>query len=156
MWRQDKQSCRLKYAKLKRGVSAGLDIQTPLIVPSFSSRGFADVAMIHGAVSHNLYGVSLISAPDIANGFLPPDALLATNVVVLDSGGYETNYVDPPQSLCSCINPWSLERYRNSVTDIQELANVVAVSLTAHPNWNCRLKALWKTYRSPKLQHSIS
>ena len=119
-------SIEMRQAQTRR--VAGMGIQTPLIVPSFSSRGFPDVAMIHGAVSHNLYGVSLISASDIANGFLPAAALLATNVVVLDSGGYETYDGDPTQELCSCSNQWSLERYRTSITDIQELANVVAVS----------------------------
>ncbi len=119
-------SIEMRQAQTRR--VAGLGIATPMIVPSFSSRRFPDVAMIHAAVSHNLYGVSLVSAPDVANGFLPAEALLATNVVVLDSGGYETNNVYPTQELCSCDNQWSLERYRTSVADIQELANVVAVS----------------------------
>lgn len=119
-------SIEMRQAQTRR--VAGLDIETPMIVPSFSSRGFPDVAAIHNAVSHNLYGVSLVSAPDIANGFLPAEVLLTTNVVVLDSGGYETNYADLTQGLCSCSNRWSSVGYRNSVTDIQELANVVAVS----------------------------
>ena len=118
-------SIEMRQAQTRR--VAGLDVETPVIVPSFSSRGFPDVATIHGAVSHNLYGVSLVSAPDVANGSLPADALLATNVVVLDSGGYETNNVYPTQDLCSCSNQWSLERYRASVADIQELTNVIAV-----------------------------
>ena len=114
-----------------------LDIATPLVVPSFSSRGFPDVATIHDAVSHNLYGVSLVSAPDVANGFLPADALIATNVVVLDSGGYETNNVYPARELCVRGNQWSMERYRKSVSDIQELANVVTVSFDRH----CQLES---------------
>lgn len=105
-----------------------LGVGTPIIVPSFSSRGFPDVAAIHDAVSHNLYGVSLVSASDIANEFLPAKALSATNVIVLDSGGYEANNSDIPHGMCSCGNRWSLERYRNLISDIPQLANIIVVN----------------------------
>ena len=66
-----------------------LQVKTPLIVPSFSSRGFPSVWSIYAEMKHRLYGVCLVSASDLANGFIPTDAIDISNITILDSGVYE-------------------------------------------------------------------
>lgn len=60
---------------------------TPLLVPSFSSRGFPDLSEIHHFLSPFVTNVSLVSAFDIHNGYLEPDNIYASDVVIIDSGG---------------------------------------------------------------------
>ena len=56
-----------------------LQVKTPLIVPSFSSRGFPSVGSIYAEMKNRLYGVCLVSASDLANGFIPADAIDLSN-----------------------------------------------------------------------------
>lgn len=76
---------------------AGLKIRTPLLIPSFSSKGFhvtpqkSDVKAALEIASEWLTDVMLISAYDLVHGYVPPpDALTNTpELIVVDSGGYE-------------------------------------------------------------------
>ena len=62
--------------------------QTPAIVPSFSSKGFPDVAKIIESLSSMITESALISAYDLSYGFVkaPP---FYPEYLILDSGGYE-------------------------------------------------------------------
>ena len=66
-----------------------VDVSTPLIVPSFSSSGFPDVARIYNEMRAGLYGVCLVSALDLASGCIPTDVTDEVNLVLIDSGMYE-------------------------------------------------------------------
>jgi hypothetical protein len=74
----------------------GVRISTPLLVPSFSSKGFA-VLDGHSEIT-NLFKVGqeflteslLVSAYDIAYGFIPRENELPPELTFCDSGGYET------------------------------------------------------------------
>ena len=66
-------------------------VQTPLIVPSFSSRGFPAIRDIYEALISKLYGVCLVSSWDLRKGYLPPHAVTDTDVVIVDSRGYEND-----------------------------------------------------------------
>ena len=105
---------------------SGVVIDTPLLVPSFSSKGFSlgrdkagrdksEVGQILRTASEVITGVYLISAFDIANGHLPPPGKLPMKpeLIILDSGGYE---VSDESDLSEVVRPradgslWSLEK----------------------------------------------
>lgn len=54
------------HAQIRRVHKLG--VATPLIAPSFSSRGFPYVSEIWEEFRHRLYGVCLVSAFDVAGG----------------------------------------------------------------------------------------
>ena len=62
--------------------------QTPAIVPSFSSKGFPEVAKIIESLSSIITESALVSAYDLSHGFIetPPHY---PEYLILDSGGYE-------------------------------------------------------------------
>ena len=64
--------------------------RTPLLVPSFSSKGFPDVHKIIEYSSELIDGVTLVSADDLYyEKKFPP--LTFPSLIFLDSGGYETS-----------------------------------------------------------------
>ena len=108
-----------------------LEVPTPLVVPSFSSRGFPALGSIHRDMVHKLYGVCLMSAWDLAEGLLPSSATLATDVVIIDSGGYEVpgDFAAQPSSIASQSDLcWSVHRYRDVLTNIGDGANALVVT----------------------------
>ncbi|MGY6649574.1 hypothetical protein [Wenyingzhuangia sp. IMCC45574] len=76
----------------------GVDVRTPLLVPSYSSKGFA----IHDGKSELcntmefakefIYESQLISAYDVYHNHMPNiDSINSTQITIIDSGGYETS-----------------------------------------------------------------
>ena len=91
--------------------TAGVD--TPLLVPSFSSRGFPNLAVLHDFLSSEVPEASLVSAYDIHHRLLPPKSVNGSDLVIVDSGGYEAKLTyDPDEAYVddSRGNAWSLER----------------------------------------------
>ncbi len=102
---------------------SGLSFQTPLLVPSFSSKGFRvtkDGSEVREALkftSEWLTDTMLISAYDLAHGHIPsPESMDVTpELIIVDSGGYETRIEHdwstavhwPHQPL-----PWNKKRLR--------------------------------------------
>ena len=89
----------------------GVRIDTPLLVPSFSSKGFqirtdktSEVQVILKAAGEFITESYLISAYDISYKLIPrPDKLpFRPNVIVLDSGGYE---ISKSRDMSDVINP---------------------------------------------------
>jgi hypothetical protein len=74
----------------KRSISLnGQEIdRTPLLVPSFSSKGFPDISKIVSANSELISGPILVSAYDLHYGKIQPPFDFAS-LIFLDSGGYE-------------------------------------------------------------------
>jgi len=64
--------------------------KTPLLVPSFSSKGFPEVAKIIETLSGTITGSTLISAYDVANNYVPTPPTFPS-FFILDSGGYESS-----------------------------------------------------------------
>jgi len=62
--------------------------RTPLLVPSFSSKGFPDVAKVVATTSEVIDGPALVSAYDLWHKKVEPPFDFAT-LLFLDSGGYE-------------------------------------------------------------------
>src|SRR2546425_8485407 len=65
-------------------------VKTPLLCPSFSSKGFRDVSEIIEFMSEFITGGVLVSAYDIHHGAVSVKKLVFPQIVFLDSGGYET------------------------------------------------------------------
>lgn len=69
----------------------GVEVErTPLLVPSFSSKGFPDVHKIIESCSELIEGVTLVSAYDIHYGKVHPPFDFPS-LIFLDSGGYEAS-----------------------------------------------------------------
>lgn len=67
-----------------------LDLQTPMLVPSFSSKGFPDVKNVVEVTSEVIDGPALFSAYDIHYDYIAPPFTFPS-VSFLDSGGYEAS-----------------------------------------------------------------
>ena len=108
-----------------------VEVSTPLIVPSFSSSGFPDVAYIYNEMRDSLYGVCLVSALDLASGCIPADVTDDVNLVVIDSGMYEVRtkigapiYTLPPVASYD----WSRRQYSNVASRIDPMSNTILVN----------------------------
>ena len=108
-----------------------LDVPTPLVVPSFSSRGFPLLTEIWNELSHKLYGVCLVSAFDVAEGRIPSDVTDLVNVVFWDSGLFETNdeWTEANgHGAQSKSVKWTKEQYRDTLKNIGRTGNSVVVN----------------------------
>jgi hypothetical protein len=84
---------------------SGAVLETPILIPSFSSKGFgfqtkrtasgisecSEVEDIFKAASEFLTDSMLVSAFDIYHGYLPKPEHALTEITFVDSGGYETS-----------------------------------------------------------------
>src|SRR5438876_3135748 len=106
-------------------------IETPLLVPSFSSRGDVDLTYLFELTSPYISKAVLLSAYDIHHSHINERSIYVSDVVFIDSGGYEARNVDDLGVGFSSHyqpKPWSLERYREVLDRIRPLAQVVLVS----------------------------
>ena len=108
-----------------------VDVSTPLIVPSFSSSGFPDVACIYNEMRESLYGVCLVSALDLDSGCIPADVTDEVNLLLVDSGMYEVRtevgvpvYSHPPVA----SHNWSRQKYLSVAGGIDPFANTILVN----------------------------
>ncbi len=67
----------------------GVEFRTPLLIPSFSSKGFATTAKIVAFMSEFITGPVLVSAYDISHKNIASRNLRFAPCIFLDSGGYE-------------------------------------------------------------------
>lgn len=113
----------------KRRVIKKLDISTPLLVPSFSSRGFPEAATIQRNIAAYLPAAVLISCYDLHYGLIDFDDV--SNVVFLDSGGYEASpFPDIPadQPPSAAAQAWDRERYLATLRNARDLSTSIIVS----------------------------
>ena len=108
-----------------------VEASTPLIVPSFSSRGFPFVKEIYTEMKDKLFGVCLVSALDLARSHVPPSVLEDVNLVFLDSGLYEAR--NDEFSVDGSYGPkgradWTREEYLRVAKGVGEGNNVVLVN----------------------------
>ena len=108
-----------------------LGVATPLVAPSFSSRGFLHLSDIWEEFRHKLYGVCLISAFDIASGRIPNGVAELVNVAILDSGLYETRVRKPDLNATESSphsEDWAREQYLEAVQGMGAQGNLVLVN----------------------------
>jgi hypothetical protein len=106
-------------------------VDTPLLVPSFSSRGFPEVASLYRELQNDLYGVCLVSAFDLSKQHIASDLRDIADLILLDSGVYETK---PFAVAADGYHPspvhgsWERSDYRSYLPAVEPSANVLAVS----------------------------
>ena len=106
-------------------------VGTPLIVPSFSSCGFPQVADIYDLMKDKLFGVCLVSALDIALNRIPTNVTDEVNLVLLDSGMYEARTTASRQiddRLSDASGYWVRQEYLEIAGCIDSGANVILVN----------------------------
>jgi hypothetical protein len=113
-----------------RGINR-FGVRTPLLIPSFSSRGFPDVGQLLELLRDDLYGVCLVSAFDVAQKYIRMNLADVADLVVLDSGVYETSPIAiaadryaPPLTGVG----WTRDGYRAMLSALTAETNVLAVS----------------------------
>ena len=108
-----------------------LEVGTPLIAPSFSSRGFPHISKIWEELKHKLFGVCLVSAFDVAGGRIPMGVADMVNVVILDSGLYETKTesVEPHYFHTHASEfIWTKEHYHEVVKGMGKGGNIILIN----------------------------
>ncbi|MGK3985113.1 hypothetical protein WME99_18840 [Sorangium sp. So ce136] len=118
---------------------------TPLLVPSFSSKGFPPlrdgkpwVARALETTSEWLTDMMLISAYDIHYGYIPdPTALACTpELTIVDSGGYEVSFDDD-------LSAVTVRDHEPRAWSPEQLAGVL-------DKWPQRFAAMFVSYDHPK------
>lgn len=110
---------------------AQIGVETPLLVPSFSSRGFPELASLYRELRNDLYGVCLVSAFDVSTQLIDSDLADIADLILLDSGVYETK---PFAVAADGYHPspshgaWERSDYRAYLPAVEPSANVLAVS----------------------------
>src|SRR5699024_10768593 len=107
------------------------DIKTPLLVPSFSSKGFQDIGSIHCYLKDSLSDTSLISAYDLHYNFIRNDNIYETDIVFIDSGCYERNQEHDLSEIYGIEyipKLWNFELYKNTVKKIEPISDIVLVN----------------------------
>ena len=108
-----------------------LEASTPLLVPSFSSRGFPFVGNIYSEMKDKLFGVCLASALDLARSHMPPSVTKDVNLVFIDSGLYEARHeglLDGGAFSPSEVPNWTRAQYLAVASTIAKSDNVVLVN----------------------------
>ena len=108
-----------------------VEISTPLIVPSFSSCGFPHVADIYDEMKDKLFGVCLVSALDLASGCISAGVTEEVNVVLIDSGTYESRkmmYGHGDNCLSATNAGWSRLQYQKIADGVDAGASVILVN----------------------------
>ena len=104
---------------------------SPLLIPSFSSRGFPSLSEAHKFLSPFMTDVSLVSAFDIHNNYLNPEKIYGSDIVFIDSGGYEVKPVNDPLEAYideRSANNWTYDLYRKTLDKLEPLSDVVIIS----------------------------
>lgn len=124
---------------------SGVTLQTPLLIPSFSSKGFArskstgksEIGEIVATASEFITETCLISAYDIFYEHLPlpPELPCVPELVFLDSGGYE---ISQDRDYSSVIDPlpapqsWDVDKYASVLNAWPEVIPAVFASYDHH------------------------
>lgn len=124
---------------------SGVALQTPLLIPSFSSKGFAaskkdgksEIGTILAATSEFLTETYLISAYDVHYGNLPGFLKLPfrPEMIFLDSGGYE---ISTDRDYSSVIDPlpaphvWDVGKWESVIASWPDQLPLVVISYDHH------------------------
>ena len=104
---------------------------SPLLIPSFSSRGFPELSNIYEILSKHISDVSLVSAFDIYNGYLNSEKIYSSDTVFIDSGGYEIKPVyDPIEAYhdSRTSDNWNIGLYKDTLKTLNDFSDLIIVS----------------------------
>lgn len=106
-------------------------LSTPLLIPSFSSKGFPEMKKIVRVMTEFITDAVLVSAYDIHYGLLAPEQLTFPSVIFLDSGGYEARV---EHDLSEAYGPdykpkkWTSDDHRGVLAKWQATVPTIAIS----------------------------
>jgi len=103
------------------------NIETPLIVPSFSSAFSNDpseIGRIYESLKEYIYEVSLVSAYDLYYNYIQIGDITCSNLVFLDSGKYETVSLKKSRIL----KRWDQDLYLKTIKKLIPLTQFVIVN----------------------------
>lgn len=118
---------------LRNRTVKNLGLNTPLLVPSFSSRGCPDLRNQYNRLAPYL-DCCLVSAYDLGNGLLSLAEDAMPRLLFIDSGGYETKEVCA-QNLSDDANSesvqrrWTTSRLQTTVSNVPPVEALVVVNL---------------------------
>jgi len=125
---------------------SGFAVETPLLIPSFSSKGVgkSEVNTILKTASEVITGVYLISAFDITKGHLPApaDLPMKPDLIVLDSGGYEIS----EEFELSEVMRSEIKKEDWSVAELQRVLDA----------WPAEMPAIFVSYDNPRERKPLS
>jgi hypothetical protein len=116
--------------------------RTPLLIPSFSSKGFPDIDKIIKYSSELIDGVTLISAYDLHYGKIKPPFDFPS-LIFLDSGGYEASKDAELSDFGErehVPKPWSQDMHEAQLADWQPSVPSVLISYD-HPKERLPIRA---------------
>jgi hypothetical protein len=122
----------MDYSKVcrKRKINI-IDTSTPLLVPSFSSKGFKDIKNLYIYMKEYMSEVSLISAYDLYYDFINSKQIYETEVIFIDSGGYERDQEHDLSDVYGAKylpNQWNSKLHQEVINEIEPLADIVIVN----------------------------
>jgi len=104
---------------------------TPILVPSFSSKGFPHVKEIHYYLKQKLTDASLVSAYDLYYGHLQSDQIYESDILFVDSGGYETNKDSDISEVYGTLylsKEWNENLFEEQVSKLKPVTDIVLVN----------------------------
>ncbi len=135
--------CTRVLAKRRSLKHNGREIdRTPLLIPSFSSKGFPDIDKIIKYSSELIDGVTLISAYDLHYGKIKPPFDFPS-LIFLDSGGYEASKDTGLSDFGErehMPKPWNQDMHEAQLADWQPSVPSVLISYD-HPKERLPIKA---------------
>jgi len=115
----------------KRRAIGTSGIKTPLLIPSFSSKGFSEISEIHRIVSEYLTSCKLVSAYDLYYDKICYESLYDSDFVLIDSGGYEVSQnfdISDGYKFTYGNKEWNLNLYRSVVDKLERSSDIAIVN----------------------------
>lgn len=113
-----------------------INVQTPLLIPSFSTKALIDIRKVFEALQPSITESLLISAYDISFSSIEAPSNDFAEVLFLDSGGYEIakDYdIMKPLYPSPDAKSWSIEEYRKVLGMIDPVMPTIITSFD-HPD----------------------
>lgn len=117
---------------------SGTTIKTPLLVPSFSSKGLSmnrksvsEANEIIKATQEAIIEAFLISAYDLSHRHIIYDFEYTPEIIIIDSGGYETSEefdLSATWRYQSAVKKWSIDQYRKELDSWPQHVPAIIVS----------------------------
>jgi hypothetical protein len=108
-----------------------LDYNTPMLVPSFSSKGFPHVKELHNYLKEKLTEVSLVSTYDLYYDNLNSKQIYESDVLIIDSGGYERNQEHDISDIYNSLyipREWNEKLYEGQVASLEPITDILLVN----------------------------
>lgn len=106
-------------------------IKTPMVVPSFSSKGFIDIDNIHRMLNKYIINSKLISAYDLYYKNISSEDIYGSEILFLDSGGYESkNYFQTSNIFISEYKTleWNENKYEDVIRNIKPISDIIIIN----------------------------